>query len=108
MNNAFVTLGGAGWETQGEWEFQWQYIYSSPLGSEDPAMVVADKLDQDGERVDEKFVRAETVESLLDRPLAELIAEGRAKTPFTLGELMEIEPEMAEQIRDARVKRSNR
>lgn len=95
-NNGFVTLGGAGWESEKEWDLQWQDIYSSPLGADDPAMLVADKLDQDGEQVDEKFVRAETVERLLGRPLAELIAEGRETTVFTYGEFKQAQAGLGE------------
>jgi len=98
-NNGFVTLGGAGWATQTEWEQQWQDIFVSPLGDADPSTLFADKLDQDGDQIDEKRVTAETVERLLGRPLSELIAEGRAKTPFTMAQLLESDPELAAQFR---------
>ncbi|HBO8163347.1 hypothetical protein FA101_20665 [Pseudomonas aeruginosa] len=94
-NNGFVTLGGAGWESQTEWESQWAQLPESPLGEQDPANLIADKLDQDGDRIDEKFITAETAEYLLGRPLAELIAEGRANTPFTLRQALERDPELA-------------
>ena len=57
-----MTLAGSGLDAPKERELQLQDIYSSPLGADDPAMEVDDKLGQDGERVDEKFVRVETVE----------------------------------------------
>ncbi|MBY8968781.1 hypothetical protein J1G33_00070 [Pseudomonas sp. P867] len=101
-NNGFVTLGGAGWETQTEWEQQWQDIFLSRLGDADPSTLFADKLDQDGDQIDEKRVTAETVERLLGRPLDELIAEGRAKTPFTMAQLLERDPELAAQFRSRR------
>ena len=94
-NNGFVTLGGAGWQSQAEWESRWAQVPVSPFGDKDPANLIADKLDQDGDRVDEKFITAETAEYLLGRPLAELIAEGRANTPFTLREVLELHPELA-------------
>jgi len=49
--------------------------------------------------IDEKRITAETAERLLGRPLAELIAEGRAKTPFTMGQLLERDPELAAKFR---------
>lgn len=101
-NNGFVTLGSAGWETQAEWEQQWQDIRVSPLGDEDPSTLFADKLDLDGDQIDEKRVTAETVEHLLGRPLDELIAEGRAKTPFTMAQLLERDPELAARFRGHR------
>ena len=101
-NNGFVTLGGAGWETQTEWEQQWQDIFVSPLGDVDPSTLFADKIDQDGDQIDEKRVTAETVERLLGRPLDELIAEGRAKTPFTMAQVLERDPELAARFRSFR------
>lgn len=98
-NNGFVTLGGAGWETQAEWEQHWQDIFVAPMGDADPANLIVDKLDQDGDMIDEKRITAGTAERLLGRPLAELIAEGRAKTPFTMGQLLERDPELAAKFR---------
>lgn len=94
-NNGFVTLGGAGWESQALWEARWAQVPVSPLGDKDPSNLIADKLDQSGDQVDEKFITAETAEYLLGRPLAELIAEGQANTPFTLRQVMERHPELA-------------
>lgn len=101
-NNEFVTIGGAGWETQVEWEQQWQDIRVSPLGDADPSTLFADKLDLDGDQIDEKRVSAETVEHLLGRPLDVLIAEGQAKTPFTMAQLLERDPEPAARFRGRR------
>ncbi|WP_122347578.1 hypothetical protein [Pseudomonas coronafaciens] len=91
-NSGFVTLGGAGWESQAEWEAQWAALPVAPLGNDDPANLIADKLDQAG--ID-KRVAAETVERLLGRPLGELIAEGRARTPLTISQALERHPELA-------------
>lgn len=98
-NNGFITLGGSGWESQGEWEQQWQDIFVSPMGDADLAMLIADKLDQNGDLIDEKRITAETAERLLGHPLAELIAEGRAKTPFTLGQWLKRDPALAVKFR---------
>lgn len=100
--NGFVTLGGAGLYDQDEWNRQWAAIPVSELGAEDPSLLVADKIDADGERVDERFITAETAEALFKRPLAELIAEGRANTAFTVGQLLERQPELAAQFASAR------
>lgn len=94
-NNGFVTLGGAAWNDPQEWNRQWSAIPASPRGSNDPSMLVADKIDESDDQVDEKFITSETAEQLLGRPLDELIAEGRARTPFTLGQLFQQEPELA-------------
>ncbi|HEK1753045.1 hypothetical protein I5F46_29675 [Pseudomonas aeruginosa] len=94
-NNGFVTLGGAGWESQAEWEAQWARVPVSPLGDQEPTKLILDKLDRDGDRIDEKLITAETAECLLGRPLAELIAEGRDRTPFTVRQAMERDPELA-------------
>lgn len=103
QNNGFVTLGGAGWHDQAEWERQWAAIPESPVGADDPALLVADKLDDSDDRVDERFITAETAERLLGRPLVDLIAEGRANTAFTLGQLLERQPELAEQFASVRL-----
>ncbi len=88
QNNGFVTLGGAGWHDQDEWDRQWDAIPESPLGADDPAMLIADKIDDSDDRVGERFITAETAERLLDKPLADLIAEGRANTTFTVGQML--------------------
>ncbi|MHC8403371.1 hypothetical protein ACYZTX_29050 [Pseudomonas sp. MDT1-17] len=78
-NNGFVTLGGAACNTQVEWEQHWQAILVSPLSSDDPAMLVANKFDQDGERVEEQRISAATAERMLGRPLAELLKRAQRK-----------------------------
>lgn len=94
-NNGFVTLGGAGWESQAGWEAQWAALPVASLGNDDPANLIADKLDQAGDLIIDKRVAAETVERLLGRPLGELIAEGRARTPLTISQALERHPELA-------------
>jgi len=94
-NNGFVNLGGAGWDKPDEWHRQWEAIPASPLGKDDPAMLMADKLNAAGEIDGEKFITAETAEILLGKSIGVLISEGRANTAFTLGQLLEREPELA-------------
>jgi len=100
--NGFVSLGGAGLETQAEWEQEWNRIPASPLGWDDPAMLILDKLDENGDRIDERPITAETAAALLGKPLDVLISEGREKTCFTLGEFLDRHPEMASRFNDAR------
>ncbi|MDH4602425.1 hypothetical protein [Pseudomonas syringae] len=101
-NNGFVTLGGAGWQSQVEWESQWSALPVSELGDADPAMLIADKLDVDGDLIDEKRITAETAERLLGRPLEQMIAEGREKTHFTIGQLLDSDPALAAKFRGSR------
>jgi len=84
--NGVVTLGGAECESMVAWNRAWQGIPASPLGMKEPAWYSLDKIDQAGDRVDEKLIAPETVEALLGRPLPALIAEGRARTIFTWGQ----------------------
>lgn len=100
--NGFVTLGGAGWQDRDEWSRQWAAIPASSLGADDPAMLMADKIDDSDDRVEERFITAETAERLLGRPIAELISEGRANTTFTLGQVLERHPELAAQFASVR------
>ena len=101
-NNGFVNLGGAGWDKPDEWHRQWEAIPASPLGKDDPAMLMADKLNEAGDIDGEKFITVETAEMLLGKPLDVLISEGRANTAFTLGQLLEREPELAADFAMAR------
>jgi hypothetical protein len=72
-NNGFVTLGGAACNTQIEWEQHWQAILVAPLSADDPALLVANKFDQDGARVDEQRISTATAERMLGQPLADLL-----------------------------------
>lgn len=71
-NNTFVQLGGAGWETQQEWNTAWDNI---SMASDDTARCIADKRDSDWNIVDDKIVGKETVEALLSKPVSQLIEE---------------------------------
>ncbi|HBO2935357.1 TPA: hypothetical protein L4R50_000353 [Pseudomonas aeruginosa] len=77
--NSFITLGGAGWQSKAEWDAQWAALPASTLGYDDPASLIADKLDQDDDLIDDKPITAATAEMLLRRPITELIAEAQAK-----------------------------
>lgn len=89
--NGFVSLGFAGFTSESEWQCAWNRIPASPLGKDDPSMLMADKLDPDGERVDERFVTAETVVQLTGKDLQSLIEQGRQNTCFTMADFKRLE-----------------
>jgi hypothetical protein len=82
-HNAFVTLGGAGFDSQAEWQAQWDSIPGADLGYDDPWKLTLDKLDAAGDLVDERPISRPVAERLMGEPLEDLIARGRAATCFT-------------------------
>lgn len=78
-----VTIGGAGFVTKDEDDAAWADIPVFPGESS----FMADRLDADEDIIDDKAVSAETCERLTGRPIAQLIAEGRAKLATQLSEL---------------------
>ena len=82
-SNGFVTLGGAGFDTESEWQQQWDSIPGADLGYADPAKLTLDKLDSAGDMVDERPITGSIAEALLGEPLETLISRGRAATMFT-------------------------
>lgn len=91
QKNGFVSLGCAGFASESEWQYAWDRIPASPLGKDDPSMLMADKLDPDGERVDERFVTAETVAQLTGQDPESLIEQGRQNTCFTMADFKRLE-----------------
>jgi hypothetical protein len=85
-NNGFVTLGGAGFDSEEEWQQQWDTIPAADLGYADPWKLTLDKLDQAGDLVDERPIARPVAEALLGEPLETLIKRGRASTAFTWGQ----------------------
>lgn len=77
--NRFLTLGGACWLTEAEWEVHWASIPESPFGSEDPAMLVADKLDDEDTIVADRYITAETASILMGKSVDDLIAEAHLR-----------------------------
>jgi len=69
-----VAIGGAGFVTRAEDDAAWAAIEEFAGQSS----FQADRMDGVGDIVDDKTVSAETCERLMGRPIAELIAEGRA------------------------------
>ena len=80
-----VTLGGAGFLTKEEVDAAWANIPTfSVIHGEYSFM--ADRMDADRDIVDDKPVSAETCERLTGKPIAQLIADGRAKLVAELAE----------------------
>ena len=70
-----VVIGGAGFITRAEDDAAWAAIRKFDGHSN----FQADRMDADGDIVDDKTVAAETCERLMGKPVSALIAEGRAK-----------------------------
>ncbi|MDU4254563.1 hypothetical protein [Pseudomonas sp.] len=74
-SNQVVSLGGAGFATKEEDDAAWANI----AVFDGESAFLADRLDSEGDIVDEKVISAETCEQLMGRPIADLINEGRAE-----------------------------
>ena len=70
-----VTMGGAGFVTVQEVDAAWANV--APFDGESSFM--ADRLDAERDIIDDRTVSAETYEALMGKPIAELIANGRAQ-----------------------------
>jgi hypothetical protein len=82
-NEGFVQLGAAAWKTRKEQLAQWNAV---PAATSKTCFLL-DKWDRHDCIEDDKYITAETVEMLLDEPIATLIERGRNNTCFTLAEL---------------------
>lgn len=80
--NETVTLGGAGFLTKEEDDAAWANI---PAFTGESSFM-ADRMDANRDIVDDKPVSAETCERLTGKPIAQLIADGRAKLVAELAE----------------------
>ncbi len=69
-----VTLGGAGFLTKADDDAAWASVPTFNGNSS----FMADRLDSNGDIVDDKAVSAETCELLTGKPIQTLIEEGRA------------------------------
>ncbi len=86
VNNGFVSLGGAGFDSESEWQAHWNSVPGADRGYDDPDKLTLDKLDQQGDIVDERPISRAVAESLLGDSLDVLIEQGRARTCFTYGQ----------------------
>ncbi|MFS2025178.1 hypothetical protein [Massilia sp. CT11-137] len=74
-SNQVITLGGAGFVSREEDDAAWDNVPAFARATN----LVADRLDANGDIVDDKPVSAETCEVLMGTPIDQLIAAGRAK-----------------------------
>jgi hypothetical protein len=73
-SNRLLTLGGAAWEAEDEWKHEWN---ASPVARDDSSRCLADKIDGNGDLVNDRDVSVRFVEALLDAPISQLIEEAR-------------------------------
>lgn len=83
--NQVVSIGGAGFDTVAADNAAWADIERF----EGESAFMADRLNAEHDIVDDKPVSAETCERLMGRPIAQLIANGRAKLKADLAALKE-------------------
>lgn len=74
-SNQVITLGGAGFITHAEDEEAWANVATFDGATN----LTADRLDANRDIVDDKPVSVETCERLMGKPIADLIAAGRAQ-----------------------------
>jgi hypothetical protein len=77
-NERYVRLGGAAWPTRKTQMRHWNAI--APAGVK--TSFILDRLDDERCIEADKYITAETVEALLDEPIATLIERGRRATAF--------------------------
>jgi len=73
-SNQVITLGGAGFISREEGDAAWANVPAFAGATN----LVADRLDANGDIVDDKSVSSETCELLMGAPIDKLIAAGRA------------------------------
>lgn len=78
-----VTIGGAGFISAEEFEQAWANVPT--FGG--PSSFMADRMDHQGDIVDDKTVDVVTCEKLMGKSITTLIAEGRAKLAAELASL---------------------
>lgn len=83
QSNQVVSLGGAGFKTKEADDAAWAGIPEFCGETE----FIADRLDGEGDIVDDRPIAAETCEALMGKPIAQLITESRANLKAALTEL---------------------
>jgi hypothetical protein len=73
-DNRMIIVGAAAWETMEEQEQRFAELPESPDSD-----LIADFYDEDGTISKDKGVSAETVETVMGRPIEDLIEEGRRR-----------------------------
>lgn len=78
-NNGFVIIGGACWATKDKRNREWDNI----IKTTEHTPYCVEKLDPDGDVTDSCFIYSVIAEELMDKPINQLIEEGRKDTQFT-------------------------
>lgn len=74
----FISLAAFEWQERSAFEAAWASVPEAiNPGPDAPAAYLADRHGPDG-HVDDRYVTSEWIEEITGRPLAEMIAEGRA------------------------------
>lgn len=87
-------IGGAAWLTKEDQAKAWAAL--PKLHEQHDTSFFAELLDVDDDVLEDMPVSAETCERLMSKPIAELIAEGRAKTAYTVSDFFKRWPELRE------------
>lgn len=87
-------IGGAAWLTQEEQAKAWSAV--PKLREQHDTSFFAELLDTDDDVLEDMPVSAEACERLMGKPIAELIAAGRAKTDYTVSDFFKRRPELRE------------
>lgn len=82
-SNQVITLGGAGFASQEEDDAAWANVPTFAGATN----LTADRLDADGDIIDDKPVSVETCESLMGAAIEQLIDAGRAELAGQLAAL---------------------
>lgn len=85
-------IGGAAWLTQDEQMKAWGAV--PKLHEAHDTSFFAELLDVDDDVLDDMPVSAQTCERLMGKPIAELIAAGRAKTAYTVEDFFKRDPSL--------------
>lgn len=81
-NNEIVNIGGAGFIKKSDVDAEWANIRAFCGDSS----FIADLTDAQGDILDTKQVSSETCECLMNKPITQLIQEGRARLADELGQ----------------------
>lgn len=94
QKNGVTPLGGAAWETEAEQVKAWAGIHA--LGTQHESSFQAELLDAADDVIEDKPVSAEICERLMGKSIEQLIAEGRAKTDYTVSDVFKRDPALRE------------
>ena len=81
-NDCFLTVGGAGWKDQQSWDEEFKKV---PATHEDTDFIL-DKVDPNGDFVDEKMITAKTAGELLGMSLSEMLEKAEEERQQIINE----------------------